>query len=217
MSLRGWLLLGGILVVGLLLGFKIMAADPEIKATHHALSNAKSYRADVTVIAPSSVGIWVKVAVVCPDRMDVEEIGVHASHVMRIGNDWWTNQLWFPRWTKVPDPATLPNPCSFGFDQPVLFRNPLAKAIAIPAEFDRALRNHVSFSKGELRTIDNATCRNWTVENLYTVCIREGDHLPVEFVARDKSVTARFRDWNEDFEIDTPKDPVVQPRAHDND
>jgi hypothetical protein len=212
MKLKPWLIMGALLIVFLIVGFKLTATDKEIEDAHQALMRARSYRANISVYVPSGAANYFTLAILCPDKMDLEQTGAHLDHIIRVGPNWWTNQINYPRWIQVPDPTTVPNPCTFGTDQPILFSNPLAKAMAIPAEFDRALRNHVDFTKGELRKIDNESCRNWTVEKIYTVCIRQSDHLPLDFTSRDQKVIVRFTDWNSNFEIISPQDLAVDPR-----
>jgi hypothetical protein len=40
------------------------------------------------------------------------------------------------------------------------------------------------------RTAEGESCREWTVDNAYTVCLSLNDHLPRDFKARDGSVFA---------------------------
>jgi hypothetical protein len=35
------------------------------------------------------------------------------------------------------------------------------------------------------RTAEGESCREWTVDNAYTVCLSLNDHLPQDFKARD--------------------------------
>jgi hypothetical protein len=76
--------------------------------------------------------------------------------------------------------------------------------MAITAEFDRAVRHHASFSRGPQRTLEKEACREWTVDEAYTVCLGLDDHLPRDFKARDGSVLARFTEWNQEITIEPP-------------
>lgn len=53
-------------------------------------------------------------------------------------------------------------------------------------------------------TSEGDACREWTVDDAYTVCLGLDDHLPSEFNASDGSVFARFTDWNQEITIEPP-------------
>jgi hypothetical protein len=55
------------------------------------------------------------------------------------------------------------------------------------------------------RTAEGESCREWTVDNAYTVCLSLNDHLLRDFKARDGSVFARFTDWNQEITIEPPE------------
>jgi hypothetical protein len=50
------------------------------------------------------------------------------------------------------------------------------------------------------RTAEGESCREWTVDNAYTVCLSLNDHLLRDFKARD-----RFTDWNQEITIEPPE------------
>jgi hypothetical protein len=172
--------------------------DPEIAQANEALHAATSWRVSLEMHPASGAGLWGKVAVICPDREDLELTGAQAGHTIRVGDQWWTDGL------PSTDNGQTPNPCLFGKDQPVLFGSQVARAMAITAEFDRAVRHHASFSRGPQRTLEKEACREWTVDEAYTVCLGLDDHLPRDFKARDGSVLARFTEWNQEITIEPP-------------
>jgi hypothetical protein len=172
--------------------------DPEITQANAALHVARSWRVSLEMHPANGAGLWGKVAVVCPDREDLVLAGAQAGHTIRVGDQWWTDGL------LSTDKGYTPNPCLFGKDQPVLFGSPVAEAMAIAAEFDRAVRHHASFARGPQRTAEGESCREWTVDNAYTVCLGMDDHLPRDLKARDGSVFAMFTDWNQEITIEPP-------------
>jgi hypothetical protein len=172
--------------------------DPEIMRANEALHAARSWKVSLEMHTTNGAGLWDKVAVVCPDREDLELTGAQAGHTIRVGDEWWTDGL------PSSDKGYTPNPCLFGKDQPVLFGSPIATAMAILAEFDRAVRHHASFSRGPQRTAAGEACREWTVDEVYTVCLGVDDHLPRDFKARNGSVFAKFTDWNHEITIEPP-------------
>jgi len=187
------------LVLLIVLGvFYSLRLDPEIAQANEALHAARSWRVSLEMHSANGAGLWGKVAVVCPDREDLALTGAQAGHTIRVGDQWWTDGL------PSSDKGYTPNPCLFGKDQPVLFGSPVAKAMAITAEFDRAVRHHASFSRGLQRNAGEKACREWTVDDSYTVCLDPYDHLPRDFKARDGSVFARFTDWNQEITIEPP-------------
>jgi len=124
------------LVLLIVLGvFYSLRLDPEIAQANEALHAATSWRVSLEMHSASGAGLWGKVAVVCPDREDLALTGAQAGHTIRVGDQWWTDGL------PSSDKGYTPNPCLFGKDQPVLFGSPVAKAMAITAEFDRAVRH----------------------------------------------------------------------------
>jgi hypothetical protein len=118
--------------------------------------------------------------VVCPDRMDLTLWGSRISHTIQIGDKTWTQDIAPPRWTEVPTNDARPNPCRFGIDQPVQFGSPLTKAIAITAEFDRALRHHLKFSRRQMSEVEGEACRNstWMALTQSVSVNRSTCHLP---------------------------------------
>ena len=172
--------------------------DSEIVQANNALHAAKSWRVSLEMHPANGAGLWGKVAVVCPDREDLLLAGAQAGHTIRVRDQWWTDGM------PSTDKGYTPNPCLFAKDQPVLFGSPIAKAMAITAEFDRAVRHHASFARGPQRTAEGESCREWTVDDVYTVCLGLDDHLPRDFKARDGSIFAKFTDWNHEIAIDPP-------------
>lgn len=194
-------LLGTSAALALLLALGVaysLQIDPEIAQANEALHAARSWRVSLEIHSPNGAGLWGKVAVVCPDREDLVLTGAQAGHTIRVGDQWWTDGL------PSTDKGYTPNPCLFGKDQPVLFGSAVAKAMAITAEFDRAVRHHASFSRGLQRSSEEEACREWTVDDSYTVCLGLDDHLPRDFKARDGSIFARFTDWNHEINIEPP-------------
>jgi hypothetical protein len=178
--------------------FYTLRVDPEIAEANQALHAAKSWRASLDIHPANGAGLWGKIAVVCPDREDLVLTGSQAGHTIRIGDKWWTDGL------PTPDKGYTPNPCLFDKEQPILTGSLVAKAMAISAELDRAVRHHARFSSGELRRSDQGSCREWTVDGAYTVCLSLETHLPRDFKAKDGSVTATFTDWNQEITIKPP-------------
>jgi hypothetical protein len=125
--------------------------DPEIAQANEALHAATSWRVSLEMHPASGAGLWGKVAVICPDREDLELTGAQAGHIIRVGDQWWTDGL------PSSDNGHTPNPC-----------------------------------------------REWTVDEAYTVCLGLDDHLPRDFKARDGSVLARFTEWNQEITIEPP-------------
>lgn len=179
--------------------------SPEILEANEALGQAKSWKADLVFHSGSGAGLWSTVRVVCPDRMDLTLQGARFSHTIQIGDKTWTQDISPPNWTEVPTNNATPSPCKFGVDQPVLFGNPAAKAMAIAAEFDRALRHHLKFSRGQMSEVQGQACRNWTVDDAYTICLGEKDQLPLRYASLDGSVEATFSEWNQERAIDEPR------------
>jgi hypothetical protein len=178
--------------------------SPEILQANEALRQARSWKADLVVHSRSGAGLWGAVRVVCPDRMDRSLRGAAFSHTIQIGDKTWTQDISFSNWTEVPNDDATPSPCRFGVDQPVLFANPVARAMAIAAEFDRALRHHLKFSRGAMTEVQGEACRNWTVDNAYMICLSEKEQLPLRYASLDGAVEATFSQWNWDFTIDEP-------------
>jgi len=63
--------------------------DPEIAQANEALHAATSWRVSLEMHPASGAGLWGKVAVVCPDREDLELTGAQAGHTIRVGDQWW--------------------------------------------------------------------------------------------------------------------------------
>jgi hypothetical protein len=181
---------------------------PEVLEAGEALRRAKSWRADLEIHSRTGAGLWSTVRVVCPDRMELTLQGARFSHTIQIGDRWWTQDIAAPHWTEVPNNNATPTPCRFGTDQPVLFANPVAKAMAIAAEFDRALRHHLKFARGQMSDVEGQACREWTVDDSYTVCLGEKDRLPLRFTSLDGTVKASFKQWNEEISIDAPQNDL---------
>jgi hypothetical protein len=179
--------------------------SPEILQANEALRQAKSWRADLVIHSRSGAGLWSTVRVVCPDRMELTLQGARFSHTIQIGEKTWTQDISPPSWTEVPNNSTTPSPCKFGVDQPVLFGSPVAKAMAIAAEFDRALRHHLKFSRGPMSEVQGQACRNWTVDDTYTICLSEKDQLPLGYASLDGAAEATFTGWNQELAIDEPQ------------
>ena len=194
------------LVVVLALWF--LQRHREIERIHSALKSATSWEADMTYnLANRSGGS--KVEVVCPDRMRMENSGMDYSRTIRVGNKYWEQGLGGGTgWTAMPPEAEmLPTPCLFDVDQPLLARSPAAKAAAIAAEFDREVRIGASFSKKNLETTSDGSCRWWTVADSYNLCVDEATSLPMrfEYSFSGNSVKATFSRWNGDITIEAPQ------------
>ncbi|HLW53307.1 MAG TPA: hypothetical protein VKW06_10730 [Candidatus Angelobacter sp.] len=186
--------------------------DPEIVEANEALHQARSWHAEMELHSRNGAGLWSTVTVVCPDRTEFVLRGVSNSHTIRIGDRSWTQDIAFPHWTEVPNNENAPDPCRFAVDQPALFATPVARAMAIAAEFDRAVRHHLNFSRGEMDQSNGEACRNWTVDSSYTLCLSEKDHLPLIYTSLDGSVKAVYTQWNEEIAVSEPENkPYVIP------
>lgn len=187
--------------------------DPEIIAASQAIHQAKSWQAKLELHPRNGAGFWSTVTVVCPDRTELVLVGLRSSHTIHIGDQTWTQDIMPPQWTEVPNNDQTPDPCKFGVDQPVLFATPTAKAMAIAAEIDRAMRHHLTFSRGQMSDVNGEACRNWTVDNSYTLCLSQAHHLPLTFTSLDGTVKAVFTQWNQAIAISEPQNqPYVMPR-----
>lgn len=184
--------------------------DPEMVAAQRALQQAVSWQAQISANPANGAGLWATVSVECPDRVEIEVRGARDEHSIRMGRRWWRNDIFYPNWTRVPDNYPAPDPCAFR-DQGILVASPAAKAMAIGAELDRALRHHESFVRSSLRAVGDQTCREWKVANTYKVCINEATGLPIDFAMLDGTVTATFTRWNEDLGIHEPKNAPYVP------
>jgi len=185
--------------------------DPEMIAAQQALRQAVSWQAQIVANPSNGAGLWATVSVECPDRMELDVRGARQEHSIRIGRKWWRNDISYPRWSQVPDNNSAPDPCAFGRDQGILVASPAAKAMAMGVEIDRALRHHEPILKGELRTVGDQSCRDWTIARTYTVCINKNTGLPVEFAMLDGTITATFMRWNEDLGIHAPQNIPYVP------
>src|SRR5690242_4150999 len=108
------------LVVVLALWF--LERHREIERIHSALKAATSWQADITYSAANRTGT-VKVEVVCPDRMRMEDAGIDYSRTIRVGDKYWAQGLGGGSgWTQVPESGMVPTPCLFGIDQPIVVR-----------------------------------------------------------------------------------------------
>lgn len=195
--------IAGAVALVVLAGFYSLRPSPEIADANEALHAARSWKVSLEIHPANGGGLWGKATVVCPDREDLVLTGSQAGHTIRVGDRWWVDGL------PSSDKGYTPNPCLFGKDQPVLFGSPVAKAMAITAEFDRAVRHHASFSRGPQRASassnsDEAPCREWTVDGSHIICLGLEDHLPRYFKTRDGSVFATFSDWNQEITIEPP-------------
>lgn len=184
-------------------------AKREIKLQREAMTQAKSFRTKVT----ASNGIYqgYEGEVVCPDKLHFtlhsSGVGpiVDGSEYIRVGNVSYMKQ---PQgdWKFADAWISIPNPCENATTDPT------GKSAASDALEDRA-----EGTKGEWRSVNGDTCRQWNYKIVmpgkdmeYEECIG-ADHLPREFKSLDGKYTAYYSDFGMPFLIEKPQVNVIPP------
>lgn len=187
-------------------------AKREIKLQREAMTKAKSFRTKVTAnngqLYQSYEG-----EVICPDKL---HFTLHSSGVGPIVEGTEYIKFGSISYMKAPqgdwkfaDPwISIPDPCENATN------DPSGKSAASDALEDRA-----DGSKGDWRSVNGDTCRQWNYkikmpgkDMEYEECIG-ADHLPREFKSLDGKYVAYYSDFGMPFLIEKPTVNVIPAYA----